>query len=157
MRKKRSYKKHEILPDPIFLEVEVSKFINKLMKKGKKLTAYKIFYDTIKAVGEKTKENGLEVWKKAIENVSPTVETKRRRIGGGTTQIPIEIGHKRSSFLGMKWLIEFARERREKTMVDKLTNEIIAAYNNEGKTIKKKEDMHKMAASNKVYASFKIN
>ena len=146
MRKKRSYKKHEILPDPIFLEVEVSKFINKLMKKGKKLTAYKIFYDTIKAVGEKTKEN-----------VSPTVETKRRRIGGGTTQIPIEIGHKRSSFLGMKWLIEFARERSEKTMVDKLTNEIIAAYNNEGKTIKKKEDIHKMAASNKVYASFKIN
>ena len=141
MRKKRSYKKHEILPDPVFLEVEVSKFINKLMKKGKKLTAYKIFYDTIKAVEEKTKENGLEVWKKAVENVSPT----------------IEISHKRSSFLGMKWLIEFARERSEKTMVNKLSNEIIAAYNNEGKAIKKKEDMHKMAASNKVYASFKIN
>lgn len=157
MRKKRSYKKHKILPDPVFLDVEVSQFINKLMKNGKKLVAYKIFYDTLKAIEEKTKEKGLDIWKKAIENVSPTIETKRRRIGGGTTQIPIEISHKRSVFLGMKWLIEFARERNEKTMVNKLANEIISAYNNEGKTIKKKEDMHKMAASNKVYASLKIS
>lgn len=156
MRRKRVLKNLNIIPDPVYNNVDVSKFINYLMWDGKKFAAYKVFYKAMELIKEKTKENELEVLQKAIQNASPSVETKRRRVGGSNTQIPVEISPKRSKFLSMRWLINFSRARSEKTMAVKLANEIISAYNGDGATIKKKEEMHKMAASNRVFASLKV-
>src|ERR1041385_2147938 len=122
---------------------------------GKKSTAYTIFYDAIGKVAEKTKEDGLEVWKKAMSNVMPTVEVKSRRVGGATFQIPTEIRPDRRIALSIKWLIDYARARNEKSMAEKLANEIIAAAKNEGAAIKKKEDTHRMAEANKAFAHFR--
>ena len=156
MRKRIVYKKHNVAPDPVYGRVSISKFINHIMKDGKKDVATKIVYNLIKMLGEKTGENGLEIFEKSIENASPLVETKGRRIGGGTTQIASETNPKRRSFLAMTWLIKAARKRNQHKMEERLLNEIIAAANNEGEAIKKKEEMHRMAASNKTYASLKI-
>ncbi len=144
MRKTKP-KKRIILPDPKYQDSQITKFVNNIMLKGKKDTAFKIFYDAIDIVAEKTKEDGIEVWKQALTNVTPSVEVKSRRIGGATFQIPSEIRAERKQSVGMKNLINFARKRHEKSMSQKLAAEIMAAYKEEGAAFKRKEDIHRMA------------
>ncbi len=155
MRKARP-RKRIILPDPKFNDVLVTKFVNNLMMGGKKTIAYKIFYEAIDVVSERTSEDGLEVWKKALNNVTPSVEVRSRRIGGATFQIPSEIRPERKQSIGMKNLIGFARKRSEKTMAQKLAGEIQAAYKEEGAAFKRKEDIHRMAEANKAFSHFKF-
>ncbi len=155
MRKSKP-KKRIILPDPKFNDVLVTKFVNNMMYTGKKNLAFQIFYDAIETVSEKTSEDGLEVWKKALNNVTPNVEVRSRRIGGATFQIPSEIRPSRKSSIGMKNLILFSRKRHEKTMAAKLAGEIMAAYKEEGAAFKKKEDTHRMADANKAFSHFRF-
>jgi small subunit ribosomal protein S7 len=155
MRKSKP-KKRIILPDPKFNDVMVAKFVNNIMLNGKKAIAFQIFYDAIDIVEEKTKENGLEVWKQALANVTPSLEVKSRRIGGATFQIPTELRPERKQSVGMKNLISFARKRHEKTMAAKLAAEIIAAHKEEGGAFKRKEDTHRMAEANKAFAHFRF-
>ena len=155
MRKAKP-KKRIILPDPKFNDVLVTKFVNNIMRKGKKMIAYNIFYEAIDIVTERSNENGLEVWKKALANVTPQVEVRSRRIGGATFQIPSEIRPERKSSMGMKNLIGFARKRNEKTMAIRLASEILAAYKEEGAAFKKKEDIHRMAEANKAFSHFRF-
>jgi len=138
MRKAKP-KKRYVLPDPKFKDVLVTKFVNNLMYDGKKSTAFTIFYDALDKVEDRTKENGLETWKKALNNVMPSVEVKSRRVGGANFQVPTEVRAERKVSLGMKWLILYARKRGDKTMMDRLANEIIAAAKGEGAAVKKKE------------------
>ena len=155
MRKAKP-KKRYILPDPKFADTLVTRFVNNLMIDGKKSIAYSIFYDALEQVEKKTGENGLETWKKALSNVSPSVEVKSRRVGGATFQVPLEVRPDRKISLGMKWLIMFTRKRGEKTMTDKLAAEIIAASKGEGGSIKKKDDTHRMAEANKAFSHFRF-
>lgn len=155
MRKARP-RKRIILPDPKFNDVLVTKFVNNIMLEGKKTIAYSIFYDAIDIVTERSNENGLEVWKKALANVTPAVEVRSRRIGGATFQIPSEIRPERKQSMGMKNLIGFARKRNEKTMAIRLASEILAAYKEEGAAFKKKEDIHRMAEANKAFSHFRF-
>lgn len=155
MRKTKP-RKRVILPDPKFGEVIVTKFVNNIMFKGKKNLSYNIFYDAIDIVSEKTGEEGLEVWKKALSNVTPLVEVRSRRIGGATFQIPSEIRPGRKQSIGMKNLIQFSRKRHEKTMSQKLAAEIMQAYKEEGAAFKRKEDIHRMAEANKAFAHFRF-
>ncbi len=145
-----------ILPDPKFNDVLVTKFVNNLMLEGKKSTAYEIFYDAIEEVSKKTSESGLDVWKKALENVTPQVEVRSRRVGGATFQIPQEIRPSRKTSMAMKWMINYARGRNDKSMARKLANEIVAAYKEEGGAFKKKEDTHRMAEANKAFSHFRF-
>lgn len=145
-----------VLPDPIYQDTLVTKFVNSLMLQGKKSTAYSIFYDAIKLVEEKTKENGIEIWKTALNNVCPGVEVKSRRVGGATFQVPIEVRPERKLSLGIKWMIKYARLRGEKTMTERLAGEIIAASKGEGAAIKKKDDTHRMADANKAFSHFRF-
>ncbi len=145
-----------VLPDPRFNDEMVTKFVNNLMLEGKKSVALTIFYNAIDKVSEKTGEEGLEVWKKAVVNVTPAVEVRSRRVGGATFQIPQPIRDSRKLSLGMKWLIGFARKRNEKTMADRLAAEIMAAAKEEGATFKKKEDTHRMAEANKAFSHFRF-
>ena len=155
--RRRQAKKHSILPDPKFKEVVVTKFVNSTMLHGKKSTAFKIFYEAMDIVGTKVEnESPLDIWKKAMENVSPNVEVRSRRVGGATFQIPSPVRDARRQSLAMKWLITFSRKRNEKTMASKLASEIIAASKEEGAAFKKKEDMHKMAEANKAFSHFKF-
>ena len=155
MRRKVA-KKHPILPDSKFGDVQVSVFVNNLMKDGKKSTAFKIFYNAIDQVSEKTGGDGLELFKKALENVTPGVEVRSRRVGGATFQIPTPIRESRKNSLAMSWLISFARKRNEKSMADRLSAEIIAASKEEGAAFKKKEDTHRMAEANKAFSHFRF-
>jgi len=155
MRKSKP-KQRIILPDPKFNDTLVTKFVNNLMLKGKKSIAYKIFYDAIAIVDEKMEEDGLEVWKKALSNVTPAVEVRSRRIGGATFQIPSEIRAGRKMSIGMKNLIGFSRKRHEKSMAQKLAGEIMAGYKEEGGAFKKKEDTHRMADANKAFSHFRF-
>ena len=158
MRKSKP-KKRIILPDPKFGDVEVTRFVNNLMIQGKKSTAYGIFYEALDQVSSKTKDSGknpLEVWKKALENITPMVEVKSRRVGGATFQVPQEVRAERKVSLSMKNLIFFARKRGGKSMADKLAAEIVSAFNEEGGAFKKKEDMHRMAEANKAFAHFRF-
>jgi small subunit ribosomal protein S7 len=155
MRKAKP-KKRYLLPDPKFRDVQVTKFVNNLMYDGKKSLSYSIFYDSLDVVEKKTNESGLEVWRKALNNVSPSVEVKSRRVGGATFQVPTEVRPERKQALGMKWLINFARKRGEKTMVDRLAAEIIAASKGEGASVKKKDDTHRMAEANKAFSHFRL-
>ena len=155
MRKAKP-RKRIILPDPKYNDVLVTKFVNNIMLKGKKTIAYNIFYDAIDIVSERSNENGLEVWKKALANVTPAVEVRSRRIGGATFQIPSEIRSERKQSMGMKNLIGFARKRNEKTMAIRLASEILAAYKEEGAAFKKKEDIHRMAEANKAFSHFRF-
>jgi small subunit ribosomal protein S7 len=154
--RRRKAKKIAVLPDPKFNEVIVTKFVNNIMLQGKKGTAFNIFYDAIDKVGTKLNEDGLEVWRKALENVTPAVEVRSRRVGGATFQIPTPIRDERKSSMAMKWLINYARSRNEKSMADKLAGEIIAASKGEGAAYKKKEDVHRMADANKAFAHFRV-
>jgi small subunit ribosomal protein S7 len=126
------------------------------MKDGKKSTSYSIFYDALKIVEDKTKEKGLDVWKKALNNVMPSVEVKSRRVGGANFQVPIEVRPSRKITLSQKWLIQFARTRGEKSMKERLANEIVAASKGEGNAVKKKEDTHRMAEANKAFSHFRF-
>ena len=154
MRKSKP-KKIALAPDPKFNDVLVSRFVNNLMWQGKKSTAYTIFYDAVEKVSKQTGENGYEIWKKAVANVTPAVEVRSRRIGGATFQIPTEVRPERKVSLSMKWLIRYSRERNGRSMADKLANEIVAASKGEGGAYKKKEDTHRMAEANKAFAHFK--
>ena len=155
MRKAKP-KKRYLLPDPIYQDTLVTKFVNNLMLDGKKSIAYSIFYDAVKQVEKKTGENGVETWKTALGNVSPSVEVKSRRVGGATFQVPIEVRPERKMSLGMKWMIKYARLRGEKTMKDRLAAEIIAASKGEGASVKKKDDTHRMAEANKAFSHFRF-
>lgn len=156
--RRRKARQHRILPDPKFGEVLVTKFVNNLMLDGKKDTAYKIFYDAIEIVDQKSgdEENGLDVFKKALENVTPAVEVRSRRVGGATFQIPTPIRDSRKESQAMKWMISFSRKRNEKSMAQKLASEILAASKEEGGSFKKKEETHRMAEANKAFSHFRF-
>ncbi|HBW85269.1 MAG TPA: 30S ribosomal protein S7 [Crocinitomicaceae bacterium] len=155
--RRRKAKKIAILPDPKFNDVVVTKFVNNLMFSGKKSLAFKIFYDALEIVNKKIEDQeGLEVWRKALENVTPSVEVRSRRVGGATFQIPTPVREERKSSLAMKWLIGYARKRNEKTMSQKLASEIIAASKEEGAAFKKKEDTIRMAEANKAFSHFRF-
>ncbi|MGY8793185.1 MAG: 30S ribosomal protein S7, partial [Gammaproteobacteria bacterium] len=145
-----------ILPDPIYGDTLVTKFVNYLMVDGKKSLSYGIFYDAIKIVEEKTSENGIEIWKSALKTVMPAVEVKSRRVGGATFQVPIEVRPERKTSLGIKWMIKYSRLRGEKTMKERLAGEIIAASKGEGASVKKKDDTHRMAEANKAFSHFRF-
>jgi small subunit ribosomal protein S7 len=155
MRKKKAPKRY-LLPDPKFRDVLVTRFVNNLMERGKKSVAYGIFYDALDVVSQKLNDNGLEIWKKALNNVMPTVEVRSRRVGGATFQVPTEVRPDRKVSVGMKWLIKYANMRNEKTMKDRLAAEIIAASKNEGAAVKKKDDTHRMAEANKAFSHFRF-
>ncbi|HNW99403.1 MAG TPA: 30S ribosomal protein S7 [Bacteroidales bacterium] len=154
--RKATPKKKIYLPDPKHNDVLVTRFVNNLMLRGKKNASYKIFYDAIDIVASKSNENGLEVWKKALANITPQVEVRSRRIGGATFQIPSEIRPERKISIGIKSLITHARKRNEKSMSMKLASEILAAYKEEGGAFKKKEDTHRMAEANKAFSHFRF-
>jgi small subunit ribosomal protein S7 len=156
MRKNKA-KKRFLLPDPKFNDIVVTKFVNNLMLHGKKTVAYKIFYDALEIVENKVEEEApLEVFKKALTNVTPGVEVKSRRVGGATFQIPTPVRDSRKNSLAMKWMIGFARKRNEKSMAQKLAAEIVAASKSEGAAYKKKEDTHRMAEANKAFSHFRV-
>mgnify|MGYP004665056547 CR=1 FL=1 len=158
MRKAKP-KKRVILPDPVFNDQKVSKFVNHLMYDGKKNTSYEIFYKSLDVVKEKManeEKSPLEIWKQALDNITPQVEVKSRRIGGATFQVPTEIRPERKESISMKNLIAFARKRGGKTMADKLAAEIMDAFNNQGGAYKRKEDMHRMAEANRAFAHFRF-
>lgn len=153
-------KKRVILPDPVYGDQKVSKFVNHLMYDGKKNTSYRIFYAALDLVGEKMKDaekSSLEIWKTALDKITPQVEVKSRRIGGATFQVPTEIRPDRKESVSMKNLINFARKRSGKSMAEKLAAEIIDAYNEQGGAFKRKEDMHRMAEANRAFAHFRFN
>ncbi|MEM6842814.1 MAG: 30S ribosomal protein S7 [Bacteroidota bacterium] len=155
MRKAKP-KKRYVLPDPKYKDTMVTRFVNYMMVDGKKSTAYSIFYDAIDLVEERTSENGLELWKKALGNIMPSVEVKSRRVGGATFQVPMEVRPGRKTSLGIKWMIRYARSRGEKTMKERLAGEIIAASKGEGAAVKKKDDTHRMADANRAFSHFRI-
>ena len=158
MRKAKP-KKRVILPDPVFNDLKVSKFVNHLMYDGKKNASYEIFYKSLDVVKEKManeEKSPLEIWKQALDNITPQVEVKSRRIGGATFQVPTEIRPDRKESISMKNLIAFARKRGGKTMADKLAAEIMDAFNNQGGAYKRKEDMHRMAEANRAFAHFRF-
>lgn len=155
MRKAQA-KKIPLAPDSKYNDIVVTRFVNNLMWGGKKSTAFTIFYDALDKVSKTTGENGYEIWKKALANVTPSVEVRSRRIGGSTFQIPVEVRPDRKISLSIKWLIRFSRERNGKTMADKLANEIVAASKGEGASFKKKEDTHRMADANKAFSHFRV-
>ncbi|MBO6034255.1 MAG: 30S ribosomal protein S7 [Paludibacteraceae bacterium] len=158
MRKAKP-KKRIVLPDPVFGEVMVTKFVNHLMYDGKKSTAFTIFYEALETVKKKMPnedKSALEIWKKALENITPQVEVKSRRIGGATFQVPTEIRPERKESISMKNMILFSRKRGGKTMADKLAAEIVDAFNMQGAAFKRKEDMHRMAEANRAFAHFRF-
>ena len=153
--RRRQAKKHVILPDPKFKDILVTKFVNDLMIHGKKSVSFKIFYDAMDIIASKNEEeNPVDVWKRALTNITPNVEVRSRRVGGATFQIPTPVRDNRKQSLAMKWLIGFSRKRNEKTMAQKLAFEVMAAAKEEGAAYKKKEDMHRMAEANKAFSHF---
>ena len=151
---RRAYKKHKISPDGTYQDVQVAQFINKVMKKGKKTIAQKIVYGAFEILKNKTQKDPLEIFKKAIENVEPVLEVKPKRIGGATYQVPIEVRQERKFHLATKWILDAARNKKGKGMAEKLSEELLAASNNEGSAMKKKNDTHRMAEANKAFAHF---
>ncbi|QQS29148.1 MAG: 30S ribosomal protein S7 [Sphingobacteriales bacterium] len=155
MRKAKP-KKRILLPDPKFNDTQVTRFVNMMMWEGKKSVSYKIFYDAVEMAEGMSQENGYELWKKALNNIMPSVEVRSRRIGGATFQIPSEIRPERRVSVGMKWLITYSRKRTGKSMAHKLASEIVAASKNEGASVKKKDETHRMAEANKAFAHFRV-
>ncbi len=151
---RRAYKKHKIEPDRVYNDAEVAKFINKVMQSGKKSTAQKIVYGAFDIIKEKTKKEPLEVFKQAIENASPILEVKPKRIGGATYQVPMEVRGERRLALAIRWILDGARNKKGKAMAEKLAQELIDCTNNQGSAIKKKTDTHRMAEANKAFAHF---
>ena len=158
MRKAKP-KKRILLPDPKFGDTQVTRFVNSLMLDGKKSIAYGIFYEAIDIVGEKMKDTEkapLEIWKKALENITPMVEVKYRRVGGATFQVPMEVRPERKTAISIRNMLQFSRKRAGRSMAEKLAAEIVAAYNEEGGAFKRKEEMHRMAEANKAFAHFRF-
>ena len=155
MPRRRKISKREILPDPKYNSSLVTKFINNLMRKGKRSVAESILYNAIDYIEERTGQEGLEVFKKAVDNVKPFVEVKSRRVGGATYQVPVEIRQNRRLALSIRWLISFAKARPEKTMAERLSMELEVASKTQGASIKKREDTHKMAEANKAFAHYR--
>jgi small subunit ribosomal protein S7 len=155
MPRKRRVDKRETLPDPQYNSVLLAKFINKVMERGKKSTAENIVYDCFSIIEKKTGQPGFEVFQKALNNVKPTLEVRPRRVGGATYQVPMEVRPERRNALAFRWILEYASERKGMPMADKLAEELIAASKNEGASIKKKEDTHKMAEANRAFAHFR--
>lgn len=154
MRRKRA-EKRQVLPDPKFRNVVVTRFISGMMRGGKKSIAERIFYSAMDLIEEKTGKPGIDIFLKALENVKPIVEVKSRRVGGATYQVPVEVREDRREALAIRWLIAYARERNERTMNQRLANELIAASKQDGASIKKREDTHRMAEANKAFAHFR--
>jgi small subunit ribosomal protein S7 len=155
MARRRGSKKRDYQPDPKFGDIIVTRFVNYIMRQGKKSTAEQIVYDSFDIIEEKMGQRGVEVFKKALDNVKPTLEVASRRVGGATYQIPIEVRQTRRLALAMRWITGYARARNEKTMAERLANELMMASRGEGPSIKKKEDTHKMAEANKAFAHFR--
>ncbi|MBE7016818.1 MAG: 30S ribosomal protein S7 [Ruminococcaceae bacterium] len=155
MPRRGNVPKREILPDPVYNSVLVSKLINSVMLDGKKGVAQKVVYDAFAIIEEKTGKNGLEAFTEAMNNIMPALEVKARRVGGATYQVPIEVRPERRQTLGLRWITAYSRKRSEKTMKERLAGEIMDACNNTGASVKKREDMHKMAESNKAFAHFR--
>ncbi len=156
MPRRRVAGKREVLPDPIYNSILVTKFINGVMWAGKKSTAEKIFYGAMEKIADKTGEEPLKVFKKALDNVSPTLEVKSRRIGGATYQVPLEVSRDRRNTLAIRWVVNNSRNRGEKTMTDRLVGELLDSYNNRGGAVKKREDVHRMAEANRAFAHYKF-
>ena len=154
MRKRRP-KVRDLAPDPRYGDQMVTRFVNNMVLQGKKELAFRIFYDAMDNIKERTGENEYEIWRSALQNATPQVEVRSRRVGGATFQIPTEIPGNRKTAIGIKWLIRFARERSGKGMADKLANELIAASKGEGSAVKRKEDTHRMAEANRAFAHFR--
>ena len=161
MPRKGEVPKRRVLPDPKFTDAppdmrrRITKFINVVMSDGKKSTAERIVYGALDLVAERAKDDPIKVWDRALTNVRPRVEVKSRRVGGSTYQVPVDVRPDRSLALGMRWLVEYSRDRNEKTMMDRLANEIVDAAQNRGNAVKKREDVHKMADANKAFAHYR--
>ncbi|MFZ2620697.1 MAG: 30S ribosomal protein S7 [Alphaproteobacteria bacterium] len=153
--RRRQAERREILPDPKFGDLVLMKFMNCLMMHGKKSVAEKIVYDALERIESRSKKNGLEVFHKALNNVKPETEVRSRRVGGATYQVPMEVRPDRAQALAIRWIIEYSRGRSDKTMTDRLTNELLDAADNRGNAIKKREDTHKMAEANRAFAHFR--
>jgi small subunit ribosomal protein S7 len=154
MRKKRA-EKRRVTPDPLYGDVTVARFINNLMLDGQKSVARRIVYGALEIAGNRTQQEPLELFRKALNNVSPAVEVRSRRVGGSTYQVPMEVRPDRRIALGIRWIIKYATDRREKSMQEKLASELIAASNGEGSSVKKREDVHRMAEANRAFAHFR--
>ncbi|MEM7768270.1 MAG: 30S ribosomal protein S7, partial [Pseudomonadota bacterium] len=154
MSRRRAAEKREVLPDPKFKDVILSKFMNQIMLDGKKSTAERIVYGAMDLVEERAKKDPLEVFKEALDAISPSVEVRSRRVGGATYQVPVEVRPERRQALAIRWLISSARKRNEKTMVDRLSGELMDAANNRGTAVKKREDTHKMAEANRAFSHY---
>jgi small subunit ribosomal protein S7 len=155
MSRRQSAVRREVPADPQYGSTTVSKFINTLMLDGKKSTAERIFFESMRLVEEKTGQPAMNVFKQAVNNVKPVLEVKSRRVGGATYQVPVEVRPERRNALAMKWLVSYARQRGDKNMAERLANEFISASRNEGNAIKKKEDTHRMAEANKAFAHYR--
>lgn len=156
MPRRRVAGKREVLPDPIYNSILVTKFINGVMWQGKKSVAEKIFYGAMEKIGGKTGDEPLKVFKKAVDNVKPNLEVKSRRIGGAAYQVPLEVSQDRRNTLAIRWIVQNARKRSEKTMEDKLVGELLDAINNRGSAVKKRDDVHRMAEANKAFAHYRF-
>ncbi len=153
-RRSRTFKR-EIIPDPVFKDIVIAKFINKMMERGQKSTAQKLFYGALEELNGKVPgEESVNVFKKSLENAKPSIEVRSRRVGGATYQVPVDVRPTRRLALAMRWLVEYSRARGEKDFSKRLAGELLDAYNNRGNTIKKKEEVHKMAESNKAFAHY---
>ncbi len=155
MARRRTAKKRDYQPDPKYGDVTVARFINYVMRRGKKSVAERIVYDAFDIIEQKTGQRGIDVFRKAIDNVKPTLEVASRRVGGATYQVPIEVRHPRRLALAMRWITNFARARGERTMAERLAAELMAAAKGEGASVKKKDDTHRMAEANKAFAHFR--
>jgi small subunit ribosomal protein S7 len=153
--RRRKAPKRKVLPDPMFKSILATKFINSLMKRGKKSVAEGIFYSALEEIDKKMDESGYDVFEKAIRNIEPLLEVRSRRVGGSTYQVPVEVRPVRRQALAIRWVLTYARTRNDRNMSQKLVNELIAAYNKEGGAFKKKEDVHRMAEANKAFAHFR--
>jgi small subunit ribosomal protein S7 len=153
--RRRKAPKRKVLPDPMFKSILATKFINSLMKRGKKSVAEGIFYSALEEIDKKMDESGYDVFEKAIRNIEPLLEVRSRRVGGSTYQVPVEVRPIRRQALAIRWVLQYARSRNDRNMSQKLVNELIAAYNKEGGAFKKKEDVHRMAEANKAFAHFR--
>ena len=155
MSRKKTQPKKVVIPDPIFKSTIIPKLINSIMYDGKKVVAEKIVYEAIEKIKSKTKEEPIEVFNQAINNIKPTVEVRSRRVGGATYQVPVEVKNNRAQALAIRWLVDASRKRKDKHMSDKIFNELYDAYEKKGSAVKKREDVHKMAESNKAFAHFR--
>ena len=155
MSRKKTQPKKVVTPDPIFNSTIIPKLINSIMYDGKKVVAEKIIYEAIEKIKSKTKEEPINVFNEAINNIKPTVEVRSRRVGGATYQVPVEVKSKRAQALAIRWLVDASRKRKDKQMSDKIFNELYDAYEKKGSAVKKREDVHKMAESNKAFAHFR--